>query len=174
MIAVIRYLNAVLAAAGVSDGVARVAYVIAGYCNAGGYAWPGIERIAADVGRSPDTVARRIQKLEQLGVLAVDRRRGAVNVYRFPVSDPARLVHRYPQHGAGGRRPQVPAKRAEVPASMSAGGVPALWVRVEADEVEAAPAASAAEQCGPPTTEYLEAVAELRRRMLGESEAAGQ
>lgn len=48
-------------------------------------AWPGIRRMAADLGISPTTVQNALDKLEDLKIIEVDRRDGLVNHYHLPL-----------------------------------------------------------------------------------------
>ena len=47
--------------------------------------WPSVRRIAEDIGMSPTTVQKSLDKLEELGVVEVERTDGRVNRYYLPV-----------------------------------------------------------------------------------------
>jgi hypothetical protein len=49
------------------------------------HSWPGIRRIAEDIGLSPTTVQNAIDKLERLKIIEVERSAGEVNHYHLPL-----------------------------------------------------------------------------------------
>ncbi len=63
--------------------------VIANYQGANDHAWPGIRKLAKDIGGSDKTVERGINRLEAAGLITVERRRrGQSNWYRITESAP--------------------------------------------------------------------------------------
>jgi len=80
----------------VSEGAVRVWAALASYADSDGACFPGQERLAERLGRSPDSVHRAIAALRKAGWLEVTRRGlGMTNLYR---------LRRSPRDGLGAER----------------------------------------------------------------------
>lgn len=66
---------------------AHVAIVIASFTDRNGLAEVGIRLLNQSTRLHPSTIVRAIRRLEELGVLAVDRRDRRRSRYRFPVTE---------------------------------------------------------------------------------------
>lgn len=68
---------------------AKVIYsILANRIGNNGRCWPGTHKLAAEAGCNPSTIIETVQRLEDVGLLTVERRNGATNVYRLCDGDP--------------------------------------------------------------------------------------
>lgn len=79
-----KWLNAINLECAVNSTAFRVAYLIADHHNrVAGFAWPSRARLAGKFSLSSRTIQRAVVQLEELGWLAVDRKKERSNHYRM-------------------------------------------------------------------------------------------
>lgn len=83
--------------------------------NRTGTAWPSLDRLAQEVGVTPETVSKGVQGLIKLGILSAQRRRRDTSIYRVNLDPPPSVKSRMPFELAKSRLDSPPLMRFDSP-----------------------------------------------------------
>lgn len=141
-----------------TDGAARLLVYMCWRRNQEGNTWPSIQSMAADMGKSPQVIRRRVQELVDLGHVVVTRRTGQTNVYQV-MADPKRPAKSegVPKMAGGGtKNGTLTICKNNIQSSLA--GVPANLVR----SPKASEQTVAHRQCRKAVTEHFKKQTALR------------
>lgn len=131
----------------ITDGPKRVYEYLIGRAGENGNCWPGYERMAADIGKSPRQVQNDIHVLEELGLITHEYRAGRKsNTYHFiwhPIFERQRTATQM-----SGKVRSISSFEWQNPADLSGSGLPTNLYK-ESSQKKAAAAERASDSADP-------------------------